>query len=346
MENTLDAPLGELVDSLSRLAESGSHDRIVLELQECASRLRELGRDIGVFLRHEDPDLVYWVESQGRRRSNLCLRASPAGMQDWMRDNLFGLREGSGDPPVPVVLTSATLAVAREREERGEEDGLRYFADRAGLPGSARLLQVGSPFDYRQSMRILAPRSIPDPRDPGHQSELESWIRRIVEEHHGRTLALFTSYRQMQETFEGIGPRLEELGIPLLMQGRGASRTELIERFRREADSVLLGTDSFWQGIDVPGESLSCVIIARLPFPVPSHPFVQAIGERIEARGGSAFREYSLPEAILKFRQGAGRLIRSRSDRGEVAILDSRIHTKPYGRLFLGSLPECPVRRP
>jgi ATP-dependent DNA helicase DinG len=185
---------------------------------------------------------------------------------------------------------------------------------------------------------------MPDPRDAGYAPALAHWVGHFVTETEGRAFVLFTSYRMMQQLAAEMAPFFEDNAMTLLVQGQGAPRGKLLEQFKTTPRSVLFGTDSFWMGVDVPGEALSNVIITRLPFAVPDHPLIEAKLELIEARGGDAFSQYSLPEAILKLRQGVGRLIRTRSDHGIVVILDNRIVTRPYGRAFLQALPECPVK--
>ncbi|PYJ60856.1 MAG: ATP-dependent helicase [Verrucomicrobia bacterium] len=232
------------------------------------------------------------------------------------------------------VMTSATLAVDRA--------DLAYFRERTGAT-EAEPLQLGSSFDFQRQMKMFVVQKMPDPRDAAYQKELERWIAHFVQKTDGRAFVLFTSYRDMQQVAGAMEKFFVEKNMNLLMQGAGVPRSKLLEQFKSTPRSVLFGTDSFWGGVDVPGEALSNVIITRLPFAVPDHPLIEAKLELIEERGGDAFTEYSLPEAILKLRQGVGRLIRTKSDRGIIVILDNRIVTRPYGRAFLAALPKCPV---
>ena len=322
---------GRLAAVQARIAEvvRGNEDEFLrAELQDLGERIRSARDGIEIFLAQSAGQHVYWVEQTGKTAQFLSLNAAPIDIAPALRRMLFRKDCAS-------VMTSATLAVGRP--------DLAYFRKRIGAD-EAEPLQLGSPFNFARQMKVFIVRKMPDPRDAAYEEALEHWIAHFVEETEGRAFVLFTSYRSMLQLAAKMQKFFAKQSMNLFVQGSGLPRTLLLEQFKTTPRSVLFGTDSFWMGVDVPGEALSNVIITRLPFAVPDHPLIEAKLEFIEARGGDAFTEYSLPEAILKMRQGVGRLIRTKSDKGIIVILDNRIVTKPYGRAFLSALPKCPVK--
>ena len=259
---------------------------------------------------------VHWVDKRG---NGVYLHATPIELGPILDERLFR-------QPSSAVLASATLAV---------EESFDYIRGRLGLHAANESVIPGH-FDFRRQALLYLPPAMPDPRDREFPERAATEIGKVLDITRGRAFVLFTSYRQMREVHRIVS---KKLGFPCLLQGQG-SNAEILDRFRETRNCVLFATASFWQGVDVPGEQLSCVIIDKLPFAVPSDPIVRARTDRIQAHGGNPFREYHVPQATLALKQGFGRLIRSASDRGVLVMLDNRIVTKSYGKIFLNSLPD------
>lgn len=316
--------LADLYKSAGGLANENSEELedSLNTLGDAFRRLSETDANLQSLVSQPNRDFVYWVESQ-QGNHQMALNMAPLHIGSLM--DRFLWREKAS-----VILTSATLTT---------NEGFDYLRSRLNA-SDANELQLGSPFDYETAAMLYLVNDIPEPSDAnGHQRAVEQVLIRLSKATDGRLLALFTSYQQLKRTSASISPALAEAGIIVYEQGEGASANTLLETFREADKAVLLGTRSFWEGVDIPGEALSVLVIVKLPFDVPSEPIIAARSETFE----DPFNEYQLPEAILRFRQGFGRLIRTQYDRGVVAILDRRILTKRYGRAFLESLPTCNV---
>ena len=284
-----------------------------------ARRAQELQVQLSFLMESEDKNTVFWIERRRGGRERITLQATPIDAGPILRECLWTKLESS-------VLTSATLAVG---------GGFEYIRGRLGVE-HARDLVLPSHFDYQKQAMLYVPPDLPDPRTPQFAAKAAERIRQLLEITRGRAFVLFTSYAQMRD----VHRRLQsEIGFPMLLQG-DAPKSALLEEFRLTPHCVLFATSSFWQGVDVQGEQLSCVIIDRLPFAVPSDPVVAARIKAIDAEGGNAFFQYQVPAAVITLKQGFGRLIRSLNDRGLLALLDNRILKKQYGQVFVESLPD------
>ena len=308
------------VDGLASTLEA--LDKTEEEIEALVRRTRNVSRELSFILENKDSSFVYWAV---RRGNGLLLRASPLEVGPFLQDRLYA--QG-----LTLVFTSATMTTDRSFD---------YFKDRLGLLPEIEGFIFDSPFDFSRQALLYVPKRLPPPQSRDFLPGLVSEIEKLLEISRGRAFVLFTSYRNMRYAAEHLSGRLS---WPCLVQGQ-APRSALIDQFRRETDSVLFATHSFWQGVDVPGESLSAVIIDKLPFTPPNRPLFKARLERIANEGRDPFMSYQVPEAVISLKQGLGRLIRSSSDSGLLAVLDTRITNSRYGQKFLRSLPASPLTR-
>jgi ATP-dependent DNA helicase DinG len=334
-KNILKEELSNLTGNLRGLTEFCKDELEKNELEDFILKFSEFNYLIDNFIeqKYKNTDstkFVYWIElSSLREDANISLCASPVNLSEYFRQNIFKINNS-------CILTSATLTV---------NNNFNFYKSRLGGE-SADELQLPSMFDYYKQVKIYIPRDIPEPQKYNSEeyiNKLCNWIQYFIKYTEGKALVLFTNSMLMRKVKSELSNFFDDNNIRLLVQGENMSRKKILNIFKSDINSVLFGLDSFWLGVDVPGEALSNLIITRLPFFVPEHPLIQARLEYIDETGGNSFMNYLLPEAILKFKQGFGRLIRNKEDKGIIVILDNRIITKNYGKYFFNSINECEI---
>jgi ATP-dependent DNA helicase DinG len=335
IQTTLVDRLTHVSGQLERFGKDLNDANAKLDMMSASARLAAIAMGLDQWLLHKQENAVYWIErSESRAASQrgtvrMTLRSSPLDVGDYLREHLFRKTPS-------VIMTSATVST-------GKANGFSFFQKRLGAVGS-NTLQLGSPFDYQRLAEVHLLTDVPDPS--GGRGEYESAIlpalRHYIGLADGHAFLLFTSYDSLRKCCAALKPWLDDHNLAIYSQADGTPRTELLRAFREQPRGVLFGAESFWQGVDVPGDALRLVVMTKLPFSVPDHPLLEARLESIRDQGGNPFRDFQLPEAVIKFRQGFGRLIRTATDSGIVLVTDPRILQKPYGKTFLDGLPDCP----
>lgn len=336
IETALPKRLAELSEQLERFGKDLQNANDRMELMSASQRLASLAGNLNQWLNQSETDSVYWIEkmqtksmlSKGQVR--LTMRSSPIDISSHLKRELFGKVK-------TVIMTSATLST-------GKQTGFGFFQKRVGAD-NAKSLQVGSPFDYERLAKLEIVADLPDPsvEKQAYESKILPTLRHYISLNDGHAFILFTSYDMLRKVCDSLTPWMESKGLKIYSQASGVPRNQLLDEFKANPKGVLFGAESFWQGVDVPGDALKLVVISKLPFSVPDHPLLEAKLEDIRKKGGNPFRDYQLPEAVIKFKQGFGRLVRTATDKGVVLVTDPRLLSKSYGKLFIESLPKCPV---
>lgn len=359
IQTELPTKLAALSEQLERYGQDLQNANDRLEMMSGSKRLNSLANSLDQWLSQKESDSVYWLEKvqsklqMSRGGVRVTMRSSPIDISKQLRTSLFNKVKS-------VILTSATLSTGKtakpvlkpvgDNSAAGNptpvvtSPGFEFFKKRIGA-SKARSLQVGSPFDYQRLARLELVADLPDPSIDklNYERKIIPTLQHYIAQREGRAFILFTSYDMLRKTCDALRFWLGQRDIAVYSQADGVPRNQLLQDFKANPKGVLFGAESFWQGVDVPGDALQLVVISKLPFSVPDHPLLEAKLEDIRKKGGNPFRDYQLPEAVIKFKQGFGRLIRTATDTGIVLVTDPRIVTKSYGSLFIESLPDCPV---